>query len=256
MATPAPIITLTTDFGLDDWYVAAVKSVLLKSCPTARLVDVSHLIPPGNILAASVCLERAVAAFQHGAIHLAVVDPGVGSSRRLIIASVRGQFVLCPDNGLITWAARRHIATRAHEITWRPVAHSNTFHGRDILAPAAAMLASQTVSLQQIAQPIHNPVLLDIAPVLPPARSGQIIYFDRFGNAITNLLEETVNDARDPLISVKAHSLGHLQHSYAHVPPGQPLALIGSSGLLEISVRDGSARQSLLLSVGDPVTLS
>lgn len=255
MSSTGPIITLTTDFGLDDWYVAAMKSVLLKACPHARLVDVTHHIRAGDVLAGSICLERAVAVFEQGAIHLAVVDPGVGSDRRLLVGRVGEQWVVCPDNGLITWTWRRHAGVRTHELIWRPSSISKTFHGRDVMAPAAGMLAAGTATLEQIGRPIDDPILLDIAPATPPARTGQIIYFDSFGNAITNVLEETVKAAEGARICAAGRDLGEVKHTYSQVGPGHALALIGSSGLLEIAVREGSARESLRLAVGDAVTI-
>src|SRR5262249_54569518 len=130
-----PIVTLTSDFGLLDSYVAAMKAVLIRYCPSVRLIDVTHCVPRHDILCGSITLERAVDGFPDGTVHLAVVDPGVGSDRRLIIAQVNRQYVVCPDNGLVTWSWRRHASdAEAHEITWRPERSSATFHGRDILA--------------------------------------------------------------------------------------------------------------------------
>src|SRR2546430_106634 len=134
-----PIITLTSDFGLSDHYVAAMKAVLIRDCPSARLVDVTHAVPRHDILCASITLERAVDGFLPGTVHLAVVDPGVGTDRRLIIARVREQYIVCPDNGLITWAWRVHVLTPGQseapprvdswvrEIAWRPCESSTTF---------------------------------------------------------------------------------------------------------------------------------
>src|SRR5262245_40267933 len=144
-----PLITLTSDFGLQDHYVAAMKAVLIKECPAARLIDVTHTVPRHDILCASITLERAVDGFPPGTVHLAVVDPGVGTDRRLIVAKIREQYVVCPDNGLITWTWRVHsdapptpgqsaappraVPPQAPQITWRPKSSSTTFHGRDIL---------------------------------------------------------------------------------------------------------------------------
>src|SRR2546422_431302 len=135
-----PIITLTSDFGLRDSYVAAMKAVLLRHCPDATLIDVTHNVPRQDILCGSISLERAIDGFPSGTVHLAVVDPGVGTDRRILIAAINGSTVVCPDNGLITWAWRLHPDGSARELTWRPVKHSHTFHGRDIMAPAAGMI--------------------------------------------------------------------------------------------------------------------
>src|SRR5687767_2870099 len=140
-----PIVTLTSDFGTVDFYAAAMKAVLLRACPEARLIDVTHGVPRHDILCGAITLERAVDGFPPGTTHLAVVDPGVGTGRHLLVAEIKGQRVVCPDNGLITWAWRRHGAgeARAWQLTWRPQrTASDTFHGRDIMAPAAGMLAA------------------------------------------------------------------------------------------------------------------
>src|SRR5689334_11939661 len=144
---PRPIITLTSDFGLADSYVAAMKAAIIKHCPQARLIDVTHNVPRHDILCGSITLERAVDGFPAGTIHLAVIDPGVGSDRRLIVTNVSGHTIVCPDNGLITWTLRVHgtalddrkpgisgAAANARvssfrEITWRPRNLSSTFHG-------------------------------------------------------------------------------------------------------------------------------
>src|SRR6476659_3016602 len=124
-----PIITLTSDFGLADSYVAAMKAVLIRHCPQARLIDVTHYVPRHDILCGSITLERAVDGFPASTIHLAVVDPGVGTDRRILVTRVKEQTIVCSDNGRVTWAWRRHGGGRAHELTWRPArAPSYTFH--------------------------------------------------------------------------------------------------------------------------------
>src|SRR5688572_21212645 len=181
-----PIITLTTDFDLDDWYVATTKAVLLRHAPDARLIDVTHRVPAGDILCGSISLERAIDGFPRGTIHLAVVDPGVGSHRRLLISHIKEQWVVCPDNGLITWAWHRHPGAEAYELTWRPQHSSPTFHGRDIMGPIAGMIAAGSAALEQIARPIADPILLDVTPARPPVNTGRVIHIDHFGNATTN----------------------------------------------------------------------
>src|SRR5215207_3584145 len=143
--TPArsrPIVTLTSDFGTRDFYVAAMKAVLIRHCPDVRLIDVTHAVPRHDVLCGSITLERAVDGFPPGTVHLAVVDPGVGTDRRLLVAGLNGQTIVCPDNGLITWPWHRLGPGEAHELTWRPDQSSNTFHGRDVMAPVAGMLAA------------------------------------------------------------------------------------------------------------------
>src|SRR4051794_19548911 len=254
-----PLITLTTDFGLSDYYVAAMKVVLVRHCPAARLIDVTHQVPPQDVLCGAITLERAVDGFPPGTTHLAVIDPGVGTDRRMLVAEINQQRVVCPDNGLITWAWRMHRGGAAHEITWRPeTIRSHTFHGRDVFAPVAGMLASGE-SLSKLARPIDDPILLDVAPVSSVRERGRVIHIDHFGNATTNIAHDLLkSDGIDAtrMIRIKGKPIGRLRRTYWDVAPGKPLALIGSSGLLEIAVRDGSAAESLKVKVGDEVVVS
>jgi S-adenosylmethionine hydrolase len=253
--TGRPIVTLTSDFGTSDFYAAAMKAVLLRACPEARLIDVTHAVPRHDILCGSITLERAVDGFPPGTTHLAVVDPGVGTSRHLLVAEINQQRVVCPDNGLITWSWRRHGGGKAYELTWRPERPpSDTFHGRDIMAPAAGMLAAG-VRLESLTRPIETPVLLHVSPTDGAAGTARIIHVDAFGNATTDLSHELLGDRRLKAVRIKGRDLGRLRRTYWDVAPGKPLALIGSSGLLEIAVRDGSAAQDLGLRVGDEVNI-
>ena len=254
---PRPIVTLTTDFGTTDFYVATMKAAVLRVCPQARLIDVSHGIPRHDILCGSITLERAVDGFPPGTVHLAVVDPGVGTDRRILVAGVNQQLVVCPDNGLLTWAWHRHRNVKAYALTWRPTGRknvSNTFHGRDIMAPAAAMLACGAAP-DALARPIDDPVLLDVKPAAEPTERGRVIHVDVFGNVMTNFAHNLLGGAKGRKVRVKGRSLGRIRRTYWDVAPGKPLALIGSSGLLEIAVRDGSAAQDLGLKVGDEVEI-
>jgi adenosylmethionine-8-amino-7-oxononanoate aminotransferase len=250
-----PIITLTTDFDLDDWYVATMKAVLLRHAPHARLIDVTHRVPAGDVLCGSISLERAIDGFPKGSIHLAVVDPGVGSHRRLLISHIKDQWVVCPDNGLITWAWHRHPGAQAYELTWRPTHSSPTFHGRDIMGPIAGMLAAGTTTLEQVARPLPDPILLDVTPAKPPITTGRVIHIDHFGNATTNVPDDVLKTVPGAEIRVASHNLGRLKRTYTDATPGEPLALIGSSGLLEIAVRDGSAADDLGLRVGAEIRI-
>ncbi|HEV2294462.1 MAG TPA: SAM-dependent chlorinase/fluorinase [Tepidisphaeraceae bacterium] len=250
-----PIITLLSDFGLADSYVAAMKAVLIRHCPDARLIDVTHQVPRHDVLCGSITLERAVDGFPPRTVHLAVIDPGVGSDRRLLIAEVNDQFIVCPDNGLVTWPWRMHVGGAAHQLTWRPTrVPSHTFHGRDILAPTAAQIASG-VPIAELGRPIADPVLLDIAPAEQPATRGRVIHLDHFGNATTNIPVEVLGPKPQAMVHVNRKTIGKLKKTYWDVAPGKPLALIGSSGLLEIAVRDGSAKDDLKVRVGDEVQL-
>jgi len=249
-AAPA-IVTLITDFGVDDFYVGALKGAILRNCRDAALIDITHAVPRQDVRFGAIMLERAVDAFPAGTIHLCVVDPGVGTNRRILIARWDRQTVICPDNGLITWAWRRRGEARLWELTWRPPAASNVFHGRDIMGPAAAMLASG-LPIEQIARPCDGPVLLDLAPATDPA-AGQVIHIDHFGNVTSNLLSADAGNVRG--VVVAGREIGPIRQTYGDVPRGQVLALIGSSDLVEIAVRDGSAAATLDLRVGDAVKL-
>ncbi len=247
-----PIVTLVSDFGLGDHYVAAMKGAVLRCCASVCLIDVTHQVPPQDILAGSFVLERAVADFPEGTVHLAVVDPGVGTRRRMLVVRVKGQFVVCPDNGLITWTWRRHRGSRAYAIRRSFPAASSTFHGRDIMGPVAGMIAAG-VPLVRLARPVAMPKLLDVAP----ARSskGRIIYIDHFGNVITNIPRRVVDSHRAGRVCVNGAIIGSVKTTYADIAAGQPLALVGSSDLLEIAVRNGSAAGQLDLHIGDEVYL-
>jgi hypothetical protein len=250
-----PIVTITSDFGLTDAYVAAMKGTILRHCRTAVLIDVTHNVPPGDVLCGSITLERAIDGFGPGTIHLAVVDPGVGTNRRIIVAQIHESIVICPDNGLITWAWHRLGPAKVGELIWHPPTKpSDTFHGRDIMAPVAGMMASG-LSIARLIRPIDDPVLIDVAPSKAPARSGRIIHIDHFGNATTNIARESLGSIPRLTVRVARKRVGRFKRTYYDAAPGSPLALFGSSGLVEIAVRDGSAAKQLGLRVGDPVVI-
>jgi len=251
-----PIVTLTTDFGLSDAYVAAMKGAILRESPNAVLVDVTHNVPPGDVLCGSISLERAVDGFGAGAIHLAVVDPGVGTDRRILLVQIRGSIVVCPDNGLITWAWRRLGPGMASKLIWKPrKTVSDTFHGRDIMGPVAGMLASGK-DPAELARAIDDPILLDFAPAVRPAKLGRIIHIDHFGNATTNIARDSLKSIERLAVRVGRKRVGRVKRTYVDAAPGCALALFGSSGLLEIAVRDGSAAKMLRLRVGDEIVLN
>lgn len=246
-----PIITLTTDFGLRDAYVAEMKAVLYARMTDATIVDVTHDLPPQDVTAAAVVVGRVVGAFEAGCVHVAVVDPGVGTARRLLAVQLRGQTLLCPDNGLASWAWRLYGEGRAWEMTWRPGAVvSRTFHGRDILAPLAAMIATGT-PLASLGHTIDDPVQLELNPARSTSDPIRIIHIDHFGNATTNLLSSALSPATKH--AIVRGKVVPLHQTYGDVPRGAPVALVGSSGLLEIAVNQGSAQSDMHLQVGDAV---
>jgi S-adenosyl-L-methionine hydrolase (adenosine-forming) len=250
------LITVLSDFGECDWYVAAMKGVILARLPRCRLLDISHQIPPGDILAGAFVLLGAYKFFPPGTVHLAVVDPGVGGRRRAIVAEAGGYGFVGPDNGLLSLALAREPEARVRHVQredlyLRPV--SRTFHGRDIFAPLAAFLAGGGDS-GSLGPEVEDWVRLQWA--VPKYRRreavGQVMYVDRFGNGITNFWGETLHErlGAGAEVFVGDRSLGPVRETYGNVRRGRILALVGSSGFLEIAVHGGSARVRLQLRVG------
>ncbi len=241
------LITLTTDFGTGGSYVAAMKGVILSLNPAATLVDVSHEIAPQNVREAALCLTQVVAYFPRGTIHVVVVDPGVGSDRRLLCVSMHDQVFLAPDNGVLSWVARGAAMVERIELTerrfWRPHV-SATFHGRDILAPAAAHL-SLGIAPRELGQSVAG--WAELAWTAPERFGdelvGEVLAIDRFGNLITNISEHDLRGANllASRVACCDRVIPRLERAYSDVAPGELLALVGSSSLLEIAARDGSA---------------
>jgi len=253
------IITLTTDFGERDSYVAAMKGVILDICPSVQLVDMTHAVPPQDIAEAAFFLAGAVPHYPPGTIHVVVVDPGVGTQRRPIVVSVLGQYVVCPDNGLVTalireepWEARHITAKRF----MRP-GPSATFHGRDVFAPVAAHLALG-VPIDLVGDRVDTIARLDLEePSLDPSGAirGAVVHVDRFGNLVTNIHQTLLPDAGAVVVTVGSYSLQGIQSTYAAVDAGTPLALVGSSGHLEIAVNAGNAANLFAARRGDTVAV-
>jgi S-adenosyl-L-methionine hydrolase (adenosine-forming) len=249
-----PLITLTTDFGSRDPFVGIMKGVILSICPAARLVDLTHEVAPQDVLGGRLALESAVPFFPDGTVHLAVVDPGVGSARRPIAVRSGGHHLVAPDNGLLSFALERPgctvVALTAPEYRLPEV--SATFHGRDIFAPAAAHLAAG-LPLEQLGPVVVDPVRLS----LPGCRLegggliGEVLDADRFGNLVTSIPAARLADIPGrgvPSVEVDGRAAGRIVGSYADGPDGEPAAIVGSTGRLEIFVKGGSARG--LLQVG------
>ncbi len=253
-----PIITLTTDFGLADGFVGTMHGVILGICPAARIVDLSHGIPAQGIHEAAFVLAAAVPFFPAGTIHVVVVDPGVGSERRAIAVQTDRALYVAPDNGVLGEAlAQEQVLAAVHlnyPTFWLPVV-SRTFHGRDIFAPVAAHLACG-VPLHELGEPVSDLLRL---PVSRPERQadgtlvGHVRYIDHFGNLITDVRDRDLAPMPQVVVYYKEKRIVGLQPSYAAVPRGELVALIGSSRRLEIAVRDGSAARLLGAQVGDPL---
>ncbi len=252
------ILTLTTDFGADGPYVAAMKGVVLGLAPGTQIVDVSHAIAPQNILEGAFVLAEIVNAFPPGTVHLGVVDPGVGTARALIAAIVAEQWFVLPDNGLITLATRKQAPSGIWEITnpgLRRASVSSTFHGRDILAPAAAhlLLGREPGDLGPgrstfVTIPNFGPT------EEPEGYLGEVIYRDTFGNLVTNLTAERLGAGRWT-VEIAGERIASLSRTYGEHPADALIALIGSNGWLEIAVVNGDAAQQLSAGPGTPVRL-
>ncbi len=270
-ASAEAIITLTTDFGLDDAYVAAMKGVILDINPGATIVDISHSIEPQNIRQGAFVFSTAYTYFPQDSVHLVVVDPGVGGPRRAIILETENAIFVAPDNGVLSYviqaSARKRISRptlmklppeiQAFEITnskyWRhPV--SSTFHGCDIFAPVAAHI-SLGKPLNELGQAIPS------VNVFPPSRPkpdadgnliGHILHIDHFGNLITDIASQDLPSGKFS-IEVAGRKIGSLSRSYE--PARELLALIGSSGRLEIALKCGSAARLLGSKVCDELRL-
>jgi len=243
------VITLLTDFGTADGYVGEMKGVLLSSAPDTMLVDITHEVAPQDVDGARLVVARYWRRFPVGTVHLVVVDPGVGGSRAAIAVESEGRFLVGPDNGVLS-PALLHAGARCAELPV-PTGAAPTFHGRDLFAPAAAALARGT-SVDSLGEVCTSPVVLRTPePVRRDDGSiaGVVITVDRFGNAVTNLMSW-----RGGVVEANGRRLP-LARTYADVGTGEAVALIGSSGLVEVAVRDGSAAALLGLKRGSEVVL-
>ena len=249
---PSGIITLTSDFGESDSYVAMMKGVILSINPNAKIIDVTHQIPARSIKEGSMIIKEFYTYFPSGTVHVGVVDPGVGGKRRPIAVLVEGYFFVGPDNGLFSTIIETHRHTdviHLKETKYWMNSISPTFHGRDIFAPVAAHL-SLGVDPFRMGEKIDNTTPL--AYPLPHKNNsdlvGEIIRVDHFGNLITNITREHLSpflSSKGLIIKIGSLILKKISTTYNDVPEGQPLALIGSSNTLEIAVNMGNAQNDL-----------
>ncbi|MFX0097624.1 MAG: S-adenosyl-l-methionine hydroxide adenosyltransferase family protein [Candidatus Hodarchaeota archaeon] len=257
---PSPIITLLTDFGTRDPYVAAMKGTILRICTDAKIVDISHEVPKFNIKHAAFLLLQTIEYFPEGTIHVVVVDPGVGTSRRRIIIETKKSFFIGPDNGVLIPAAEREGISQIIEIKstkYMLSEVSKTFEGRDVFAPVAAHLASGT-PLESFGNPMKNVVKhpFPSSEVSKSGISGEVVHIDGFGNLITNINKNHLRvknikfgEAITVSINDRTHKIPFLR-TYGDSSKGEYLAIIGSSGLLEISINQGNAANDLGVGVG------
>jgi hypothetical protein len=236
-----------TDFGSKDHYAGAMKGVILGINPEAVIVDITHDVEKYNIFEAAFKLRNYYSYFPRGTIHVAVVDPGVGGQRRPLAIEAGGYFFVGPDNGVFSPVLGCLESPAAVEITRSKYMLGNvssTFHGRDIFAPAAAHI-SKGLSVHDLGNPLPQPVSLDIPPlkVKGDEITGVVLYSDSFGNLVTNIPGDIIKP--DSAVYVGRHRVGPLKASYGEAGEGELLAIIGSAGLLEISVNQGSAKEFL-----------
>ncbi len=256
------IITLTTDFGLKDPYQGAMKGAILSVNPFATIVDITQLISPGDILEGAIALLDAYEFFPRSTIHLGVVDPGVGSRRAPVLIETERYFFIGPDNGLFSLAAGKDRIRRVIKLTARKYFSkeiSDTFHGRDIFGPVAAHL-SLGVDPKEFGEVLDAKELKTVEVPVPRKRksliTGEIIHIDSFGNLLTNVKKEDVIKHKGILeVEVNGSYIKGLKKTYSDSEKGRPVAIISSSGNLEIAVNLGTASVVLKAKVGDKVNL-
>jgi S-adenosylmethionine hydrolase len=257
---PRPLVALLTDFGYQDWFAGVLKGVIKRICPEAQVADITHGIAPQDVIGGALALVSARSYFPDHTIFLAVVDPGVGTSRQPVIVRAGQQSFVGPNNGLFGLLARREPEISCRVIEPRRVSQhppSATFHGRDIFAPAAALLAAGCQWTRITAHPAAVQPLPLADPVTDSvSATGEIIHFDRFGNAITSIEPEHAAHLPAPhSVRVGTRRRLPLRLTYADVPAGQPLAYWGSAGFLEIGVNCGYDQEQLRLTRGTRVIL-
>jgi S-adenosylmethionine hydrolase len=259
---PKPILTLTTDFGLADHYVGTMKGVILGICPQAQIVDISHEVKPFSIREGGYLIAQAYRYFPKKTVHVVVVDPGVGSSRRPILLEAAGQYFIGPDNGVLSMIyleEKSKIRLISNERYFRhPV--SRTFHGRDIFTPVAAHIAAG-VPAARMGKPIED----YLRPAFgKPARTGkrtwtgQILRIDRFGNIVTNFhANDFPNlEQRDVSMAIGPVEISVLAHNYTECGEGELFLIFGSSGYLEVSMNQGSAAEKIKCATGATAELA
>lgn len=254
MTTRRGVITLLTDFGNVDYFVGAVKGAVLSVNPSAVIADITHEIAPQDIEAAAFTLLASYQTFPSETIHVAVVDPGVGSARRPIVVRAGDQFFVGPDNGIFTYIYDREPAHRVFHITsenyFRP-SPSTTFHGRDIFAPVAAAL-SKGVKPEDLGPEINDPVRLTNS-LTPDVL--KIIHIDRFGNCITNITRDLIDPKRNPTLIINRKQIRTFSDFYSSDSSNELFAIWGSAGFLEISMNGKSAAEKLRVKRGHLISL-
>lgn len=259
-----PLITLTTDFGLTDAYVGQLKGVLLKGCPCATLIDITHAVPTWDVAAAALTIQTSYSCFPAGTVHVIVVDPGVGGQRSILAAHGDGHFFVCPDNGILTFLVQERKIESVHRIK-QPLSTgkrvSPTFHGRDIMAPVAAALACGA-AIASVGEPMDPDRIAQIALATPVWRGGQlqghVLGVDHFGNVRTSI--RVGGGAFDPdtfsCLEINGHRITRLVTTYSEAPIGVLVVLIDSSGFLEIAANQAKAATLIGCGPGDALSVT
>lgn len=256
-------ITLLTDFGISDGYPGVMKGVIYRIAPEVKIIDISHLVRAQDVCEGSLLLSRSAPYFPDGTVHVAVVDPGVGTSRRPVAAQVGAHFFVCPDNGLLTRvleqaeksAAPVQIVHLDQPRYWLKEI-SQVFHGRDIFSPVAAHLVNG-VPLAEVGSLVTDPVRLRLPEPVQRLDSvyGEITAIDHFGNLSTNFLPRHLEPYQHPVVRVSGREIHGLVHTFGDRSPGSLVALIDSDGSLAIAITQGSAARELGVQIGDPVEI-
>lgn len=258
------LITLTTDFGLQDPFVGQLKGAILRRNLQARIIDLTHSIEPHNILAGAVTIRSSYHSFPKGSIHMVIVDPGVGSQRNIIALMADDHIFIAPDNGALTFLFRDRKIDAVHRVENRslfPDEISATFHGRDIMAPVAAALADG-MPLSQVGPQVDLDTCVELD--IPETHfdengiTGRIIYIDRFGNIRTTITSFTLAQYQPSSfagIFIAQHKINSISTTYSDAAPGELLALIDSAGHLEIAANRGNAGEIIGCNIGDPVNV-
>ena len=260
------IVTLTTDFGTRDGYVAAMKGAMLRVNAEVRMVDVSHEVPAQDVMEAAYVLRQVVPHYPAGTVHLVVVDPGVGTARRGIAAALATptgeQTFVGPDNGLLALLAAEGSVSRVVELdrpeAWGRSVPSDTFHGRDVFGPVAARLAAGA-PLDRVGTPVevHTPMHWPLPRIDEQGIDGMVLHVDGFGNCVTNITADDLAQAKGRAFKCYAGSamIKHHVRTYDETDAGDPVTLVGSTGHLEVAVNRGHASRLLSLDRGDSVKL-
>ena len=254
---PYGIVTLLTDFGLRDPFVGVMKAAVLARCRSAALVDLTHDIEPGHVEDAAFWLAQAYRFFPAGSVHLAVVDPGVGTSRAPLVVAAGGHAFVGPDNGIFEVVLRRAPSFECFRIEPGRLGlspPSRTFHGRDIFAPVAGSLAAGSIGLAEVG-PRHEPLATRAVPEARPVSDGfegEVLVVDRFGNLVTNVEAGSFGERPKARVAIAGRSL-ELVGTYGDVSPGECSAVVGSFGQIEVVQRGGSAATALGAQRGTPL---